>query len=211
MSSSFWNAWLLLTSLKACDCSGHIVGGSASPTSLTKKLAICHPLPLFMAVSMIPNMWPSSCDCMRHSWSATKFEVIRLNQLVVRVRRWRAGTGVLVWERSSFPGKWFANIFFPVARIFFFERSTYEDQEFQVPHKPARAGTMKSQGSHDCMNETVLLPEHLVRKTCSGRNAVLGSGHTRLASPSCCKSATRWSQLRSAREISTPGGETSPA
>ena len=146
MSSSFWNAWLLLTSLKACDCSGHIVGGSASPTSLTKKLAICHPLPLFMAVSMIPNMWPSSCDCMRHSWSATKFEVIRLNQLVVRVRRWRAGTGVLVWERSSFPGKWFANIFFPVARIFFFERSTYEDQEFQVPHKPARAGTMKSQG-----------------------------------------------------------------
>ena len=29
----------LLTSLKACDWSGHIFGASASPRSLTKKLA----------------------------------------------------------------------------------------------------------------------------------------------------------------------------
>ena len=30
----------LLTSLKACDWSGHIFGASASPRSLTKKLAM---------------------------------------------------------------------------------------------------------------------------------------------------------------------------
>ena len=36
-----------------------------------KWLLVCHPLPPFMAVSMMPNMqwWPSSCYyCMRHSW-----------------------------------------------------------------------------------------------------------------------------------------------
>ena len=77
------NAWLLLTSSKACDWSGHILGASASPINrsfLTKKTG-CHPLALFMAVSMIPNMWHSSCYCMRHSW-LTKFGVIYLNQLV---------------------------------------------------------------------------------------------------------------------------------
>ena len=36
--------------------SGHIFGASASPRSLPKKW-LCHPLSLFMAVSMIPNMW----------------------------------------------------------------------------------------------------------------------------------------------------------
>ena len=34
------NAHLLLTSLKVCDWSGHIFGASASPRSLTKKLAM---------------------------------------------------------------------------------------------------------------------------------------------------------------------------
>ena len=32
--------YLLLTSLKVCDWSGHIFGASASPRSLTKKLAM---------------------------------------------------------------------------------------------------------------------------------------------------------------------------
>ena len=34
------NAYLLLTSLKVCDWSGHIFGASASRASLTKKMAI---------------------------------------------------------------------------------------------------------------------------------------------------------------------------
>ena len=34
------NSWLLLTPLKACDRSGHILGVSDSPRSLTKKLAM---------------------------------------------------------------------------------------------------------------------------------------------------------------------------
>ena len=34
------NAWLLLTSLTACDWSGHIVGASASPRSLTKNVGM---------------------------------------------------------------------------------------------------------------------------------------------------------------------------
>ena len=37
------NALLLLTSLKACDWSGHIFGASASARLLTKKLAIMSP------------------------------------------------------------------------------------------------------------------------------------------------------------------------
>ena len=40
MFSSGGNAWLLLTSLKACDWSGHIFGASARPRFLTKKLAM---------------------------------------------------------------------------------------------------------------------------------------------------------------------------
>ena len=48
-----------------------------------QKKKLCHPLPLFMAVSMIVNtaMWHSSCWCMRHSW-LTKFGVLCLNKLV---------------------------------------------------------------------------------------------------------------------------------
>ena len=72
--------YLLLTSLKVGDWSGHIFGASASPRPLTKNL-LWHPLPLIMAVSMISNMWHSSCYCMRHSW-LTKFGVLCLNQLV---------------------------------------------------------------------------------------------------------------------------------
>ena len=34
------NAYLLLTSLKVCDWSGHIFGASASPRPLTKKMAV---------------------------------------------------------------------------------------------------------------------------------------------------------------------------
>ena len=64
------NAWILLTSLKACDWSAHIFGASASPR-------LCHPFPLFMAVRMIPNMWHSRCYCIRHSW-LTKFGGVTL-------------------------------------------------------------------------------------------------------------------------------------
>ena len=34
------NAYLLLTSLKLCEWSGHIFGASASPRSITKKMAM---------------------------------------------------------------------------------------------------------------------------------------------------------------------------
>ena len=49
------NAYQYLTSLKVCDWSGHIFGASASPKSFTKNMAVTPPLPLFMAVTMIPN------------------------------------------------------------------------------------------------------------------------------------------------------------
>ena len=52
-----------------------------SPKSLTKELAVSASSTVFMAVSMIPNVWHSSCCCMRHSW-LTKFGVIRLTHLV---------------------------------------------------------------------------------------------------------------------------------
>ena len=46
-----------------------------------RKDWLCYPLPLFTAVSTIPNMWHSSCYCMRRSWQ-TKFGGLSLNQLV---------------------------------------------------------------------------------------------------------------------------------
>ena len=79
--SSYSKCLSIIDLLKVCDWSGHIFGASASPRSLTKKNWLCHPLALFMAVSMIPNMWHSSCYWMRHSW-LTKFGFLRLNQLV---------------------------------------------------------------------------------------------------------------------------------
>ena len=56
---------------------------------LNKKAGhLCHPLPLlFMAVSMIPNTWHSSCYCMRHSFVVHEIGVICLNQLVGGTRR----------------------------------------------------------------------------------------------------------------------------
>ena len=45
------------------------------------KSWVCHLLPLFMAVGMIPTLWHSSGCCMRHLW-LTKFGVLCLNQLV---------------------------------------------------------------------------------------------------------------------------------
>ena len=54
---------------------------TASPGSWTKKTG-CHPLLLFMAVSMIPNVWHSSSYCMPHSW-LTQFGAFSLNQPVL--------------------------------------------------------------------------------------------------------------------------------
>ena len=58
---------LLLISLKACNWSGQIFGASASPSSLTKKLAVS-PLPLLlMAVSMIPNTECVTIELLLHA------------------------------------------------------------------------------------------------------------------------------------------------
>ena len=54
------NAYPFLTSSKACDWLGYYFGASTSPRPFTIKSWLWHPLPLFMAVSMIPNMWHSS-------------------------------------------------------------------------------------------------------------------------------------------------------
>ena len=48
------------TSLESCDLSGHIFGASVSLKCPHKKNWLSHPLPLFMAASMMPNMWHSS-------------------------------------------------------------------------------------------------------------------------------------------------------
>ena len=55
MLFSYGNARPLLTLLKACGRWGHVFGTSASPGSWTKKTGyvMTHPLPLFMAVSVI--------------------------------------------------------------------------------------------------------------------------------------------------------------
>ena len=68
------NARLSLTSLKACDWSGHIFGASASPRSLTKKKLAMPPHYACRGGQhvwyQVPNMWYSSCYCMRHSFVA---------------------------------------------------------------------------------------------------------------------------------------------
>ena len=53
---------------------------------LNKKIwiEICRPLSPFMAVSMIPYTWHSSCDCVRHSW-LTKSGAMCLNHLVTSI------------------------------------------------------------------------------------------------------------------------------
>ena len=75
------NAYPFLTSSKACDWLGYFFGASTSPRPFIIKSWLWHPLPLFMAISMIPNMWHSIFSCMRHSWT-TEFGVWCLNQLV---------------------------------------------------------------------------------------------------------------------------------
>ena len=63
-NKKYWSIILqkrLKKKIKAyCGWPGHIFAASSGPRSLQKKLAIyilvCHPLPLFMAVSIISNM-----------------------------------------------------------------------------------------------------------------------------------------------------------
>ena len=69
--SSCGNACLLMTSLR-------LVIGRHTFSALAS-------LPLFTAVSMIPNMWHSRCHCVRHS-CVTILGVISLNQLVSKYR-----------------------------------------------------------------------------------------------------------------------------
>ena len=77
------NAWLLLTSLKARDWSGHIFGASAGPRSFTKKLAMSssstvhggqHDTKQYVTFELL--------YCVRIH-GLTKFGVLRLNQLVL--------------------------------------------------------------------------------------------------------------------------------
>ena len=77
---SYGNAWALLTFSKACARWGHVFATDASPRSWTKNWL--HNLPMFMAVSMILNMWHSSSYCMQHPWR-TLCGAISLNQLVL--------------------------------------------------------------------------------------------------------------------------------
>ena len=81
------NAWLLLTSLKACDWPKHIFGASASPTKvLNKKKGRCHPLPLlFMAVSNYTR-WSEVYD-------------IRVAIIACGIRGWR-NLGFYAWTSS---------------------------------------------------------------------------------------------------------------
>ena len=70
------NSWLLLASWR--PVTGRDTFSALAPVlGPSQKNGLCHPLPLFMAVSMIPNMWHSSCYCMRQSW-LTKIGVICL-------------------------------------------------------------------------------------------------------------------------------------
>ena len=50
-----------MTSSKVCDWSGHTFSVLAPVLDPSQKKWLCHPLPPSMAVSMIPNMWHSSC------------------------------------------------------------------------------------------------------------------------------------------------------
>ena len=78
---SYGNAWMLLTLLETRGWSGHIFAASASPTNRTSTKKLANPLPLFMAVSMTPNMWHSSRYCKRQLW-LIQFGAFSLNQLV---------------------------------------------------------------------------------------------------------------------------------
>ena len=88
MFSSYGNARLLLTSLKACDWSGHIFGASASPRSFNKKTGY---------VNLFHRSWRSAwyqaCDIRvaiaRGIRGRRNLGVIRLNQLVALARKSR--------------------------------------------------------------------------------------------------------------------------
>ena len=69
-------------------------------------------------------------------------------------------------------------------RTFFLQcqQQNFEDRHMkihflQVSYKPARAGTMKSQGKPRLHERTVLPPQHLAQETSCGRNTVLGCAH----------------------------------
>ena len=77
-SYSYGNAWLVLPILKARGWSGYVFATNASPRNSTQNW-VCYPLPRFMAVRKIPNVWLSSGYCKRHSWP-TQFGAFCLNQ-----------------------------------------------------------------------------------------------------------------------------------
>ena len=86
------NVYLLLTSSKVCDWSGHIFGASASPRSFNKKKG-SHPLPLFMAASMVSNTRYVTFELFMHAaimadeiWGFT-LEPARTPLLMYRIRR----------------------------------------------------------------------------------------------------------------------------
>ena len=92
--------YLLSTSLKVF---GRDTFSALAPVlGPEQKNWLCHPLPLFMAVSMIPNMWHSSCKFMRHSW-LTKFGVLCLNQLVYSYKPYPHYTCFLPRAKMSTP------------------------------------------------------------------------------------------------------------
>ena len=77
------NAWLWLTSLKACDWSGNIFGASAGPSSFTKKLAVSSSSTVHGGQhDTKQNVTFELLYCMRHSWLA-KCGILCLNQLVL--------------------------------------------------------------------------------------------------------------------------------
>lgn len=75
------NGFLRKRLAMACDCSGHIVGGSANPRTLKPKLAMSPTSTIHSSQYDIKYVTFHSY-CMRDSW-LTKFEVICMNHLVI--------------------------------------------------------------------------------------------------------------------------------
>ena len=63
---------LLLTFLNGCDWSDTL-SALAPVLGPSQKSWLCHPLPLFMAVSMIAKTLHTGCYYMRHSWMTKKW------------------------------------------------------------------------------------------------------------------------------------------
>ena len=91
------NVWLLLTSLKACDWSGHIFGASASPRFLTKKLA------------MSPS---STLHGGQHDTKHVTFELL-MHAAFIRGRR---NLGLYAWTSSYYCSKRLVRAFDRTAR-----------------------------------------------------------------------------------------------